>query len=66
MDLMGMGPLEIIVILVVALAIFGPQRMAEISRTLGKAVRKFRRVSSELTKTLTEEGAPEDKPTRED
>jgi sec-independent protein translocase protein TatB len=65
MDLMGMGPLEIIVILVIALAIFGPQRMAEISRSLGKAVREFRKVSSEFTRTLTEEVAPEERPVKE-
>jgi sec-independent protein translocase protein TatA len=39
----GIGAPELVVILVVALLIFGPSRLAEIGSALGKAVRDFRK-----------------------
>jgi sec-independent protein translocase protein TatA len=39
----GVGAPELVVILVVALLIFGPSRLAEIGSSLGKAVRDFRK-----------------------
>jgi len=40
------GPLEIVVILVVALLVFGPNKLPEIGRQVGKAVKEFRRFQS--------------------
>lgn len=48
----GIGPMELIVIVVVALLIFGPQRLPEFARTLGKGLAEFRRASNELRQTL--------------
>jgi sec-independent protein translocase protein TatA len=48
MNIFGMGPLEIVVILVVALLIFGPKKLPEIGRSLGKAVRGFQEASQEF------------------
>lgn len=42
---------EIVLILVILLFIFGPSKMPEIARTLGQAVREFRKASEELQKT---------------
>ncbi|HYU58969.1 MAG TPA: twin-arginine translocase TatA/TatE family subunit [Actinomycetota bacterium] len=44
----NLGPGEILVILVLALLIFGPKRLPEIGRSIGKSMREFRRASSEL------------------
>jgi TatA/E family protein of Tat protein translocase len=50
------GP-ELIVIFVVALLIFGPRRLSEIGRTLGKALGEFRRAAYDLRNTLDTEVA---------
>ena len=55
MDLFGMGFGEILLILIVALIIFGPGRIPEIARTLGKTVRAFRKASFDLTTAVTSE-----------
>jgi sec-independent protein translocase protein TatA len=45
----NIGPAELIVIFVVALLVFGPNKLPEIGRQVGKAIREFRRVQSSLT-----------------
>jgi sec-independent protein translocase protein TatA len=44
----SIGAPEIFVIIVLALIIFGPRRLPEIGRTVGKSMREFRRAASEL------------------
>jgi len=44
---------ELIVVLVVALIVFGPGKLPEIGRSLGKGIRGFREATSELERTLT-------------
>ena len=39
----GIGASELVVILLIALLIFGPSRLAEVGSSLGKAVRDFRK-----------------------
>lgn len=46
--LFNIGPAEMIVILVIALIVFGPKRLPEIGRTVGKSLREFRRASQDL------------------
>lgn len=46
MPSIGFG--EIIVVLLVALIVFGPKRLPEIGRTMGKSMREFRRATSNL------------------
>lgn len=41
---MNLGPLEILVILVLALLVFGPKRLPEVGRQVGGALRELRRV----------------------
>ena len=53
-----MGPLgvqEMVFIFVLALLLFGPKKLPEIGRTLGKAITEFRRASSELKATFDRE-----------
>lgn len=50
-----MGPLgvqEIIAIFVIALLLFGPKKLPELGRTLGKALSEFRRAKNELKATF--------------
>ncbi len=49
MNFLGMGPMELMLILVLALIIFGPGKLPEIAGQVGKVVRDFRRTTSELS-----------------
>ena len=49
-----LGPLEIMAVAVIALVVFGPQRLPEIARNIGKAVNELRRMSSEVRTELRE------------
>jgi len=55
MDFFGIGFLEVLLILVVALIIWGPKRLPEIARTLGKAMRALKKASNDLTSQVTRE-----------
>ena len=55
MDFFGIGFGEVLLILIVALIIWGPKRLPEISRTLGKTVRAFRKATYDLTAAVTKE-----------
>ncbi|MBM3750089.1 MAG: twin-arginine translocase subunit TatB [Acidimicrobiia bacterium] len=50
---LGMG--ELLIIGVVALIVFGPRKLPELGRSLGKTLQEFRRASNELKHTLDEE-----------
>lgn len=52
MNFMGMGPAELILILVIALIVFGPGKLTEIGGTLGRTVREFRKAANEMTQEL--------------
>lgn len=52
------GPIgmpELIIILTLALIIFGPRKLPELGRSLGKSLGEFKRASNELRNTLDEE-----------
>jgi TatA/E family protein of Tat protein translocase len=46
---------ELVIILVIALIIFGPRKLPELGRSLGKSIGEFRKASNELKSTLEEE-----------
>jgi sec-independent protein translocase protein TatB len=50
----GIGMTELLVILVVALIVFGPTRLPELARSLGRAMGEFRRASTDLRQTFNE------------
>ena len=58
----GLGWPEIIFIVVLALLIFGPKRLPEVSRTIGKGLAELRRASNDLRRTINTEIALEDEP----
>lgn len=49
MNILGMGPMEVLLIVVLALIVFGPARLPEIMGQVGKAINDFRRATSELS-----------------
>ena len=38
----NIGPLELIIVLIIALVVFGPKRLPELGRSMGKGIREFR------------------------
>ena len=51
----SLGMQEIIVIFIIALIIFGPRKLPELGKTLGKGLAEFKRASNELKQTWEEE-----------
>ena len=51
----GLGPAEVVLVLIIALIVFGPGRLPEIGQALGKSIREFRDASSEITQELSRE-----------
>jgi sec-independent protein translocase protein TatA len=51
----NLGIQEMIVIFVIALIIFGPKKLPEIGKSLGKGIAEFKKASSDLVKTWEEE-----------
>ena len=51
----SIGMPELIIIYVIALIIFGPRKLPELGRSLGKSLAEFKRASNELRSTLEEE-----------
>jgi len=58
----GIGAQELILLMVAALIIFGPQRLPEIAAQVGKAIRDFRRMSDDLTGEFQRSFSLEDPP----
>ena len=57
---MNLGMPEILVILVLALLLFGPKKLPELGRSLGQSIREFKKGASEIKEEL--ESALEEKP----
>jgi len=48
----GIGPLELGIVLVIALLVLGPKKLPELARGLGKGLSEFRRASNDLRRSL--------------
>ena len=51
----SIGMPELIIILVIALIIFGPRKLPELGRSLGRSINEFKKASNELRSTLEDE-----------
>ncbi len=58
----GLGMQELIIILIIALLVFGANKLPEIGRGLGRGIREFRKASSELTDVPEEAEEAEEPP----
>lgn len=55
MDFFGIGPMEILLILIIGLLIFGPGRIPQIARDMGKAIRSFKKATTDLSVEVSRE-----------
>ncbi|MFA4837081.1 MAG: twin-arginine translocase TatA/TatE family subunit [Dehalococcoidia bacterium] len=55
MDFFGIGFPELLLILFIALMVFGPGKLPEIAKTMGQAVRTLKMTTTELTRRMNEE-----------
>ena len=55
MEFFGMGMGEVLLILVIALIIWGPGRVVDVGRTLGKMMHNLKKATSDLTTQITSE-----------
>ena len=53
--MLGLGTPELIIIFIVALVVFGPRKLPELGRSLGRSLSEFKRASNELKNTLDDE-----------
>ena len=51
----NIGLPEILLILVVALLVFGPSRLPSVGKSIGQAIREFKKAGEELSKSVTDE-----------
>lgn len=52
------GPLELVIILVIALLILGPGKLPDVGAALGKSIREFRKASSDLGDSMKVDTSP--------
>jgi TatA/E family protein of Tat protein translocase len=60
----SIGGTELLVIMVIALLIFGPRKLPEHGRSLGKGLSEFKRASNDLKRSLEEEISAEERSDR--
>ncbi len=58
MNFFGIGPLELLFVIMLALLVLGPNRMVDVARTLGKYVRETQRATSELPRLISLDDEP--------
>jgi len=50
----NIGPMEIMIIFLIVLIIFGPKRLPEMGKSIGKAIREFKNAGREIERDITE------------
>jgi sec-independent protein translocase protein TatA len=58
----NVGPLEIVVVLIIALIVFGPRRVPELGRSVGRGIRELRGSLSGDDEDETEDSTPRQVP----
>jgi len=54
----NIGPVELVIILVIALLILGPGKLPDVGAALGKSIREFRKASSDVTEAVSVDTSP--------
>ena len=54
----GIGPVELIIVLVIALLVLGPGKLPDVGAALGKSIREFRKAASDVQEATSLETAP--------
>jgi len=60
-DFLGLGPLEILLVLILGFLFIGPDKLPGIAAKAGELYRKFKKATFDLTKSITEEVSAEAK-----
>ena len=55
MSILGAGPIELVVVLLVAFIVLGPERMVDTARLMGKGIREVRRMTASLSEVVLED-----------
>lgn len=55
MKMFDIGLQELLVILVIALIVFGPNKIPELAKSFGKALREFKKATQEMRNSMEEE-----------
>jgi sec-independent protein translocase protein TatB len=50
--MLNIGPQELLIVLIIALVVVGPQRLPELGRTIGKALRELRKIQDDVKDTI--------------
>jgi sec-independent protein translocase protein TatA len=61
--MLGIGIWELLLVLVIVLIVFGPSKLPELGKSIGKGLKEFKKASSEITEELKKPDTKEgDKP----
>lgn len=60
---LGIGPLELIIVLVIALLVLGPGKLPEVGSALGKSIREFRKAATDVQDATRLDNPPPSNPT---
>lgn len=55
MDILGVGPLEILFVFIIAFIVFGPRRLVDISKNAGKIMRNLSKTASQVNDKINKE-----------
>jgi Tat protein translocase TatB subunit len=55
MELFGIGPLEFILLIIIALVVLGPERLPEVARTTARFLAQLRRLTAEISREFAED-----------
>ena len=66
MDFMGIGPLEVLLVLIIGFLLLGPDKLPGMAAKAGQLYRNFKKATFDLTKTISEDVSSEKKTISED
>ncbi len=62
----GLGPTELVIILAIALIIFGPSKLPEIGKSIGKGINEFKNAANDVQEATNIENNDSDKAKKEE